>query len=313
MAARELRPCPTPTEAGLGDPEPRVAGIRMNWLFQSATVRIARWRCQTETDGWTPERRQYWRVIGFVHGGAYQIESSRGRTLIDPTRVALFNPLEPYRTSHPCGLRDRGSSVIVRADVLEEILAERMPGVFDEARRRFVEMTVPCTSRAYLLERALLRAVLRDGPRDPMEIEERGLRVAEAAFESLPVRPHSPRSGGRQRRRAELAETARELLAKRLDRPRSLGEVARSLGCSPFHLCRVFRAHTGLSVHRYITQLRLRSSLERLAAGERDLTDLSLDLGFSSHSHFTAAFRREFGRTPSAFRAGAGQSPSYFE
>jgi AraC-like DNA-binding protein len=33
-----------------------------------------------------------------------------------------------------------------------------------------------------------------------------------------------------------------------------------------------------------------------------DLTALAFDLGFSSHSHFSAAFRRAFGCTPSAFR-----------
>ena len=36
-----------------------------------------------------------------------------------------------------------------------------------------------------------------------------------------------------------------------------------------------------------------------------DLTDLGLDLGFSSHSHFSAAFRAAYGRTPSAFRQAA--------
>jgi AraC-like DNA-binding protein len=35
------------------------------------------------------------------------------------------------------------------------------------------------------------------------------------------------------------------------------------------------------------------------------LTELALDLGYSSHSHFTDAFRREFGVSPAAFRAGA--------
>jgi AraC family transcriptional regulator len=58
-------------------------------------------------------------------------------------------------------------------------------------------------------------------------------------------------------------------------------------------------------VHRYLTQLRLRASLDRLADGADDLTALALDLGFSSHSHFADAFRREFGKTPSEVRATA--------
>ena len=65
------------------------------------------------------------------------------------------------------------------------------------------------------------------------------------------------------------------------------------------HLARIFQQQTGVPVHRYLTQLRLRASLEQLADDVNDLTAVALDLGFSSHSHFTDAFRREFGHSPS--------------
>jgi AraC-like DNA-binding protein len=71
---------------------------------------------------------------------------------------------------------------------------------------------------------------------------------------------------------------------------------------SPFHLARVFHERAGVPVHRYLTRLRLRAALDRLMGGADDLTALALDLGFSSHSHFTDAFRTEFGRPPSAVR-----------
>jgi AraC-like DNA-binding protein len=70
----------------------------------------------------------------------------------------------------------------------------------------------------------------------------------------------------------------------------------------PFHFARIFQHGTGLPIHRYLTQLRLRASLDRLAEGRGDLTALALDLGFSSHSHFTGLFRKAFGKTPSEFR-----------
>ena len=57
-----------------------------------------------------------------------------------------------------------------------------------------------------------------------------------------------------------------------------------------------------MGVHAYRAKLRLRASLELLEAGAVDLSALAGDLGYSSHSHFSAAFRREFGVTPSAFR-----------
>jgi AraC-like DNA-binding protein len=53
----------------------------------------------------------------------------------------------------------------------------------------------------------------------------------------------------------------------------------------------------------YRHELRLRLALDRLRDPNVDLTDLSLDLGYSSHSHFTARFRRHFGIVPSQVRA----------
>lgn len=58
----------------------------------------------------------------------------------------------------------------------------------------------------------------------------------------------------------------------------------------------------GTTIHDYLRRQRLRAALEPLAETSTDLARLALDLGFSSHSHFTGAFRREFGRTPSPAR-----------
>jgi AraC family transcriptional regulator len=55
-------------------------------------------------------------------------------------------------------------------------------------------------------------------------------------------------------------------------------------------------------MHRYLNRLRLLEALEPLAQGEADLSTLALDLGFSSHSHFTAAFRKEFAMSPREVR-----------
>ena len=54
----------------------------------------------------------------------------------------------------------------------------------------------------------------------------------------------------------------------------------------------------------YRTGLRVRASLEPIAAGE-DLTSIALALGFVSHSHFTHAFSQVFGVAPSSMRSGS--------
>jgi AraC-like DNA-binding protein len=70
-------------------------------------------------------------------------------------------------------------------------------------------------------------------------------------------------------------------------------------------LSRTFRRTVGLSLRRYVHRLRARTAADRLASGVENLTELAFDLGYSDHSHFTNSFRREWGATPSDFRARA--------
>jgi AraC-like DNA-binding protein len=70
---------------------------------------------------------------------------------------------------------------------------------------------------------------------------------------------------------------------------------------TPFQLCRAFSRVFGETMTSYRLRLRLMASLEQIRAGE-PLTDIALAQGFSSHSHFSAAFRAAFGRTPASCR-----------
>jgi len=82
----------------------------------------------------------------------------------------------------------------------------------------------------------------------------------------------------------------------------SVQALARLAGCSPFHLCRIFRACTGLSLRQFRLQQRLGSALGRLGEGQKDLAALACDMGFNSHSHMTDAFRLLLGMSPSEVR-----------
>jgi len=136
------------------------------------------------------------------------------------------------------------------------------------------------------------------------ELADESVRVVyEARTESGTRRT---RSAATSRRRRDLMEAVKLAINQRLESPPRLGDLARFLGCSPFHLSRVFREMAGVSLRRYAQQLRARVAADRLARGARDLTELALDLGYADHSHLTNAFRREWGLPPSRFRAVAG-------
>jgi len=82
----------------------------------------------------------------------------------------------------------------------------------------------------------------------------------------------------------------------------SVQMLAGMAGCSPFHLCRIFRQHTGQSLRQFRVRQRLGNALDRLAEGENDLAALACDVGFNSHSHMTDAFHQTLGRSPRQLR-----------
>jgi AraC-like DNA-binding protein len=99
-------------------------------------------------------------------------------------------------------------------------------------------------------------------------------------------------------------DRAKLVLASDLGRRWTLAEIAAEVRGSPVYLTQVFQQVEGLPLYRYQLRLRLARALDLLPQYD-DLTALSLDLGFSSHSHFSAAFRQAYGRSPSEFRQSA--------
>ena len=90
------------------------------------------------------------------------------------------------------------------------------------------------------------------------------------------------------------------------DRPWTLAELAARVHYSPYFLTRLFRRLTGYSIAGYRQQLRLRLSLEQALRPAADLSAIAAGYGFSSHSHYTRAFRQAFGCTPSQARVRSG-------
>lgn len=81
--------------------------------------------------------------------------------------------------------------------------------------------------------------------------------------------------------------------------------IAREVGVHPVHLTRAFRQHFACSPGEYVRQRRIDSACAELADSDRSISEIALDAGFSSPSHFATAFRRSTGVTPSDYRAAA--------
>jgi AraC family transcriptional regulator len=181
------------------------------------------------------------------------------------------------------------------------------PSVGQRVQAPFRHERVAVPPRVLMLQQRL-RKRLRSGLATTLEIEETGLKILhEVARASYVDQPCPPAKHGvaTRRRRMEWAEATQGLIAAQPAADLSLHAIARAVGCSPFHLARVFEEEVGVPIHQLQLRLRLALALELLGDGAENLSALALDLGFSTHSHFTACFRRAFGLSPSRFRLGA--------
>jgi AraC-like DNA-binding protein len=106
-------------------------------------------------------------------------------------------------------------------------------------------------------------------------------------------------------RNGHIASFARLCIARerlRASERVPLARVAREAGLSTGELIRRFAALFGETPHQYRMRERLDRAKRLLAHGERSVTDVCMDVGFSSVGSFSAWFARRVGLAPSAYR-----------
>jgi AraC family transcriptional regulator len=256
------------------------------------------------------------RAGGEEHAAAHELVFTRagvfvkhvaGREIVaEPAHVLFFNAHEPYRVSHPVQGGDDCTVLAFPAETIVEVIALHHPAHRDGRDAPFPHTHGPLAPGALLREQQLRRR-LHSGRALALRTEEDALELLhETLRDACRARGLHPRRAraATARARRETVEAAKLVLASRPRDNPSLSALARTVNCSPFHLARLFRAEAGIPVHQYLLRIRMALALEQLSEDATNLSSLALDLGFSSHSHFTALFRRTFGVSPSDFRRG---------
>jgi AraC-like DNA-binding protein len=223
----------------------------------------------------------------------------------DPSVVTYYNPCQPFTREPLDPAGDRSEWFALDTDLAAEVVSERDPAAAEAGAGPFRFGHGPSDASTYLAQRETFLRLARGEGGDALEVEERTLALLDGllglAYEAWSAR--ATRVPACRPRERDAAQQARELLAQRFREALTLSDLSRAVGLSRFRLCRAFRAVTGTTLSQFRDQLRLRAALEPLGEGAPDLTSLALDLGYSSHSHFTASFRQSFGLTPSQARS----------
>ena len=259
-------------------------------VFRSDIVAFGTFRCPSVHPLFTDSGPCSHHTFVFPRS-ATAIRHDRGDSFIaTPNTAAFYNQHQRYSRSKISDV-DASDWFVLADDVLFDAIATYDRSVIDSRDRPFRFPHAPVGGSMYAAQRRVFECA---DEMESFEIEEKVLRIFDRLLQTAYGRTNAVS-------RREVEQVKRTIAAAP-ESSISLRALAETAGCSPFELCRRFRAQTGFTLTEFRHSLRLRIALDRLR-GHDSITTIALDLGYSSHSHFTAAFRRAFGITPSLFRA----------
>lgn len=292
----ESRSCPGRALRGLASG--RVADASDRVAFASSDVILGEFRCPAWHPDFSVAGPINHHVVVFPREAVWIEREDVPRFVADPAVATIYNPRQPYRRSAISARGDRADWLGVSDRLAREVIRAFSPG---DAEREdvFRHPRAVVGNDVYVAQRQLFGR-LASPDVDPLEVEERALAIMGDVMRSA----YGASSGTGEVRVRDVVENAKAVIMSRLFENLPVGELADLAGVSAFHLCRTFRASTGMTLHGYRRDMRLRTMLGVTAAHRGSLSALALDGGFSSHSHFTTAFRRAFGRPPSLADAG---------
>ncbi len=231
---------------------------------------------------------------------AVEIQHEHERAFVaNPNVVTFYNQGQAYVRNAISGEADRCDWFGVSAEIARDVIRAYDPTVDDRPERPFRFTRGFVQARTYLAQRRLFNSVAVGAPKRPLELEESVVWLLDQVVEGI--------YGNRQtlettRCPLDVVHDAEKILSEHWNEELTLDAIAAQVGISVYHLCRIFRDTTGISQHQYRIRLRARRSLEIVEESRVGLTDIALESGFCTHSHFSASFRSEFGTTPSAIR-----------
>jgi AraC-like DNA-binding protein len=275
---------------------PTLSEFEVENLLDTDTVALRNVRCSGGCRHRSAEECTSTMHLVFPYRGIYVRHVASDQAVADANHVLFFNPGQGYQVAHPVAGGDASLSLILAEPVLRELAPRSILNDGGDLGFRRQQQRIDPRAQALV---ALLRHGLEHGSIEPLE--------AESLVLTLVCRTLGPRTShqpGATHARRRLADRVKVLLASDLSRRWTLAEIAAQIRGSPVYLTQVFRQTEGIPLYRYHLRLRLARALDLILSYD-DLSALAAELGFSSHSHFTMAFRQAYGRSPTAFMQSA--------
>ena len=271
-------------------------------VFETGLIRIAAFRCHPEDPSFhdTGPASNYCFVFPRT---SVEIQHEHEPAFVaNPNVVTFYNSGQRYQRNPISPEGDCCDWFGIAPDLVRDVIAAVDARAGDRMEQPFGISHGKADAPTYLFQRSLFTHVTTARRVDELFVEEAVITLLNQVIGSIyPVRRPARPAAITPHHRAVIRHVE-TLLSKDLQKQAKLSGIAREVGSSPYHLCRLFRRVTGTTLQRYRLRLRLRAALAEVLDSNRSLTDIALEFGFSSHSHFTQSFGREFGVTPSSLR-----------
>jgi AraC-like DNA-binding protein len=279
-------------------------------VFDSGLVRVGAFRCHPDDPSFHDSGPA--RNCCFVFPRtAVEIQHEHERAFVaNPNVVTFYNQGQAYLRNAVSIEGDRCDWFGVEIDVVQDVVGTFESGLDANPDRPFNFTRGWAEASTYLAQRRLFEQVVAGAVNEPLMIEESIVSLLGQVVRSAHKTAAIARPSNVGRKQRDIVHHIEFLLSQHWGECLSLRDLANEVGISVYHLCRTFRRATGSTLHQYRQKLRVRWSLESVMESSRSLVDIALDMGFSSHSHYTSSFRQEFAQTPSSLRASKSAGPA---
>jgi AraC-like DNA-binding protein len=234
--------------------------------------------------------------IAAVVEGSFRYRSSAGTALLTPGAILLGNAGTCYECGHDHSTGDRCVAFHYSPDAFGEIAAS----VAGSSRFRFPAAMLSVRRE---LAFAVAEAQVAGALPSPAALEELAIRFAEGVIATLAGTAALPQPRVSSRDERRMSAVLRHI-EERLGDPLDLTVLAGIVGMSKYHFLRTFRRTVGVTPYQFLLGMRLRQAAVALRRTPATVAAIAYDAGCGDLSTFNAHFRRAFGVSPTAFRAG---------
>ncbi len=234
--------------------------------------------------------------IGFSAEGYLENIRRGAKEIIAPNRLYFIQPGEIHAENAIIKEALHLHFVFINQRLMDEITAE-------SANRKHIDVSFT----NFLIENKFLNKLLLDKFKTLVSSLENGRSKLEQTgnlFDFIECAASKSIGEAVETRKnvveKKLVKVVKEYLSENLSENVSLDTLSQETHTSKFHLLRQFKRETGLTIHRYLIQLRICQAKEFLKSG-KSISQTAFELGFNDQAHFSKCFKRFTSQTPGQF------------